>query len=591
MNTKKENWFKVLLSYAEGSNRRMYLSMLLSIVSIVSGLVPFFCIYKMVDAYMNGTLARPAILYWGSVGVFFYAVKILCFGLSTGISHYVAYHVLEGLRLKIAEAFLKAPLGDVYAHSIGEIKNVIVDRIEEIEPPLAHMIPEGSGHIVVPVISFAALFLIDFRVALAALLSLPIGIFFILLTFVISGKNMTKYMESNGRLSSVIVEYIEGIEVIKAFGRTGSSYRKYENAVLEYRDFVIEWMRSTWITMKLAFAFMPATLLGVVPVCVSLVKKGTISLPQMMLSVMLAMSMIVSFAVLESFANRIQQMKYTVEQTEKFLNLRKLSEPETDVVCRNFDIQLKNVRFSYSEETGEVLRDINLFLPGGSYTALVGPSGSGKSTLARLIARFYDVTGGSIEIGGVDLRRIPIKQLSGMISYVTQDNFLFQCSIKENIRIGKPEATDEEVFEAAKKAQCDTFIRSLPDGYDTSAGEAGSRLSGGEKQRIAIARIMLKNAPIVILDEATAFTDPENEHLLQQSLSELTKGKTLIVIAHRLSTIKNADNIVVIHNGRIEGMGTHEELLRHDALYSGMWNAHIGAKNWTIHTKEEKESV
>ena len=588
---KRKNWLRVLLSYADGSQRRMLLSVIFSIVSIVSGLIPYYCVYRIVDAFLAGLLENSAIIYWGTVGALSYMVKIVCFGLSTGLSHHVAYHVLEGLRLKIADAFLKAPLGEVQAHSIGEIKNVIVDRIEEIEPPLAHMIPEGSGHLVLPAVSLIALFFLDFRVALGSLLSLPIGFVFMLITFAISGKSLTKYMESNARLNSVIVEYIEGIEVIRAFGKAGSSYKKYADAVLEYKGFVIDWMRSTWVSMKLAFAFMPATLLGVVPVSLFLVSCGSLSVSEMTLAVMLAMSMIVSFAKLEAFANSIRQMKYTVDQTEAFLNMARLSEPESQAILEGMDVRLKNVRFSYSEKNGEILHGIDLTLPQGSYTALVGPSGGGKSTLARLIARFWDVCDGSIEIGGVDIRNISIGQLSDLVSFVTQDNFLFQASIKENIRIGNPSATDEEVISAAKKARCDAFISKLPDGYDTSAGEAGKKLSGGEKQRIAIARIMLKNAPIVILDEATAFTDPENEHLIQQSISELTKGKTLLVIAHRLSTVKDADKIVVLNDGTVEAMGTHEELLKQSPLYKRMWDAHIGAKSWTLREKEGRINV
>ena len=588
---KRKNWLRVLLSYADGSQRRMLLSVIFSIVSIVSGLIPYYCVYRIVDAFLAGLLENSAIIYWGTVGALSYMVKIVCFGLSTGLSHHVAYHVLEGLRLKIADAFLKAPLGEVQAHSIGEIKNVIVDRIEEIEPPLAHMIPEGSGHLVLPAVSLIALFFLDFRVALGSLLSLPIGFVFMLITFAISGKSLTKYMESNARLNSVIVEYIEGIEVIRAFGKAGSSYKKYADAVLEYKGFVIDWMRSTWVSMKLAFAFMPATLLGVVPVSLFLVSCGSLSVSEMTLAVMLAMSMIVSFAKLEAFANSIRQMKYTVDQTEAFLNMARLSEPESKAILEGMDVRLKNVRFSYSEKNGEILHGIDLTLPQGSYTALVGPSGGGKSTLARLIARFWDVCDGSIEIGGVDIRNISIGQLSDLVSFVTQDNFLFQASIKENIRIGNPSETDEEVISAAKKARCDAFISKLPDGYDTSAGEAGEKLSGGEKQRIAIARIMLKNAPIVILDEATAFTDPENEHLIQQSISELTKGKTLLVIAHRLSTVKDADKIVVLNDGTVEAMGTHEELLKQSPLYKRMWDAHIGAKSWTLREKEGRINV
>ena len=450
------------------------------------------------------------------------------------------------------------------------------------------MIPEGSGHLVLPAVSLIALFFLDFRVALGSLLSLPIGFAFMLITFVISGKSMEKYMESNVRLNSVIVEYIEGIEVIRAFGKAGSSYKKYADTVLEYKDFVIDWMRNTWVTMKLAFAFMPATLLGVVPVSLYLVSRGSLSVSEMTLAVMLAMSMVVSFAKLEIFANSIRQMKYTVDQTETFLNMTRLSEPESEAILEGRDVHLQNVRFSYSAKSGEILHGIDLTLPEGSYTALVGPSGGGKSTLARLIARFWDVCDGSIEIGGVNIRNMPIAQLSELVSFVTQDNFLFQASIKENIRIGNPLATDEEVIAAAKKACCDEFISKLPDGYDTSAGEAGKRLSGGEKQRIAIARIMLKNAPIVILDEATAFTDPESEQFIQQSISELTKGKTLLVIAHRLSTVKDADKIAVLNGGRVEVVGTHEELLEASTLYKKMWSAHIGAKRWTLKGKEDK---
>ena len=588
---KRKNWFRVLLSYADGSERRMWFSVILSIVSIVSGLIPFYCVYRMVDAYLAGSLENSVIILWGVIGAISYVVKVVCFGFSTGLSHHVAYHVLEGLRLKIADAFLKASLGDVQEHSIGEIKNVIVDRIEEIEPPLAHMIPEGSGHLVLPVVSLIALFFLDFRVALGSLLSLPLGFVFMLITFAISGKSMEKYMESNVRLNSVIVEYIEGIEVIRAFGKAGSSYKKYADEVLEYKGFVIDWMRNTWVTMKLAFAFMPATLLGVVPVSLFLVYCGRLSVSEMTLAVMLAMSMIVSFAKLEIFANSIRQMKYTVDQTEAFLNMTRLSEPRSKSTLRGRDVHLKNVHFSYSVKSGEILHGIDLTLTQGSYTALVGPSGGGKSTLAKLIARFWDVCDGSIEIGGVDIRNIPISQLSELVSFVMQDNFLFQTSVKENIRIGNPYATDEEVIAAAKKARCDEFISKLPDGYDTSAGEAGKKLSGGEKQRIAIARIMLKNAPIVILDEATAFTDPENEHLIQQSISELTKGKTLLVIAHRLSTVKDADKIVVLNDGTVEAIGTHEELLKHTPLYKKMWSAHIESKDWRLQGKDGKVNV
>lgn len=576
----EKKWFGTLLSYAKGSGGKLGLSVVFSMISLLAGLVPYYCVYGILDGYITGSLDKTFLMNRCLIALCAYFAKVICFGTSTGISHYVAFNVLEGLRLKVADVFLKAPLGEVYAHSIGEIKSVIVDKIEDIEPPLAHVVPEGAGHILLPIVCFVALTMVDIRVALASLLALPIGMIFMMLTFKLSGKNMTKYQEANAHMSSMIVEYVEGIEVIKAFGKAGVSYEKFAGSIRDYRDFVIEWLRSTWVTMKLAFAFMPATLLGVVPVSILLVGKGSMTVSEMALSVMLAMSMVISMAKIEVFSNGLRQMQYTVLEIQKFLRIRSLSEPEKEKLPQSHTIELKDVHFTYDEDQGEVLHGIDLTMNEGSFTALVGPSGGGKSTVAKLIARFWDVSGGSISIGGINIKDIKVTSLANIVSFVTQDNFLFSRSIMENIRLGKPDATDEEVINAAKSACCDDFIRKLPDGYNTSAGEAGKRLSGGERQRIAIARMMLKNAPIVILDEATAFTDPENETKLQESIANLTKGKTLLVIAHRLSTIKNADRIVVLNDGRIEDMGTQEELMVRSDLYKRMWQAHIGAKNW-----------
>ncbi|MCR4656751.1 MAG: ABC transporter ATP-binding protein/permease, partial [Lachnospiraceae bacterium] len=499
--TKEEKkWFGTLLSYAKGSGGRLGASVIFSMVSLIAGLVPYYLVYRILDRYIAGTLDRAYVLNMSLTAVLAYLVKVVCFGISTGISHYVAFNVLEGLRLKVADVFLKAPLGDVTAHSIGEIKGVIVDKIEDIEPPLAHVVPEGAGHILLPVVCFIALAMVDIRVALAALLALPLGLVFMALTFKLSGKNMTKYQEANAHMSSMIVEYVEGIEVIKAFGRAGVSYEKFAGSIRNYRDFVIEWMESTWVTMKLAFAFMPATLLGVVPVSILLVGKGSMTVSQMALSVMLAMSMVISMAKIEIFSNGLRQMQYTVLEIQKLLNIKSLPEPEKEKLPDNYSIELKDVHFAYDEEDGEVLHGIDLSMKEGSFTALVGPSGGGKSTVAKLIARFWDVSSGSISIGGVNIKDLRVTSLADIVSFVTQDNFLFSRSIMENIRLGNPDATDEEVIRAAKAACCDEFIRKLPDGYNTSAGEAGKRLSGGERQRIAIARMMLKNAPVVILD-------------------------------------------------------------------------------------------
>lgn len=582
---KKENWLKTLISYTDGSGRRMIISIVLSIISVVGGLVPYYCIYRGTDLYIRNMDNVPTsdIVRWCLLALLFYVVKIVCFSASTWTSHIAAYHILEGLRLGLTDRFLHAPLGDVEGHSIGEIKSIMVEKIEGMEPPLAHMIPEGSGHLLLPIISIAALFVLDWRIALASLVTVPLSMVFMILTMVISGKSFAQYDKSNAYMNSTIVEYIEGIEVIKAFGRAGTSYEKYAKAILDYKKFVVKWLSSTWLTMKMTFALFPSTLLGTLPVGLYLTIHGQITVSQLLLAVMLSMSMVTSFAKIEVFIEGIREMKYNIESVQGLLNMRELPEPERNADVKSSNIKLSNVHFSYTgDKKDEVLHGIDLDMPAGSYTALVGPSGGGKSTVAKLISRFWDVTDGEITIGGVNVKDMPLGQLSGMVSFVTQDNFLFRCSILENIRLGNPSATDEQVKEAARKACCEEFIDKLPMGYDTPAGEAGKRLSGGEKQRIAIARIMLKNAPIVILDEATAFTDPENEDKLQRSIEALTKDKTLLVIAHRLSTIADADQIVVLKDGRIEAKGKQEDLLENCPLYARMWQAHVGARHWAV---------
>lgn len=456
------------------------------------------------------------------------------------------------------------------------------------------MIPEGAGHLGLPLVSLLLLFMIDWRIALSSLITVPFSLVCMMLTFRISGKNYDKYNESNASMSSTIVEYVEGIEVIKAFGRTGASYEKYANAIQDYKTFIIKWLTSTWITMKLAFALFPSTLLGTLPVSLLLAVKGVVTVPEAALCVMLSMSMVGSLAKLEVFSNSIKEVQLTVEELQQYLEMPKLPEAKERVKLSGYDVEMKDVHFSYTGKTeNEVLHGINLTMKQGSFTALVGPSGGGKSTVARLIARFWDVTEGEIKIGGVNIKEMPLLQLSDMVSFVTQDNFLFSCSLKENIRLGNPKASDEEVYSAARAACCEEFILKLPKGYDTDAGEAGKRLSGGEKQRIAIARMILKNAPVVILDEATAFTDPENEERIQQSIAALTKGKTLLVIAHRLSTIRQADNIVVLEKGKILAEGKQEELLSSCDLYRQMWLKHTGAQEWAVAAfkKEEKQYV
>ena len=588
MKQQKDNWVKILFSFAAPCKGKMALSVFCAILSVAGGFIPFWAVYEILLAFINQNVTLNGILIWCLVGAAGYLLRVACHGISTILAHISAYTILEGIRLKIADRLMKAPLGEVMGRRIGYLKNIIMDKVEDLEPPLAHMIPELTSNLLLPVAIFIWMLVIDWRMGLAVLIApvlAMIPMFFLMRNY---NSQYAAYMEANNHVNSIIIEYVEGIEVVKAFNQSTSSYEKFVNAVQSFKEFTLAWFKSTWKSMNLMMAIMPTTLLGVLPVGLLLVQNGSISPAELAMGIFLSLSIVGPLMKAPTFINEAKSMEYAVEAANELLNLPVLPDSGKIVSIPHNDIALKHVTFSYDgSEQNEVLHDVNLELPEGSFTALVGPSGGGKSTIARLIARFWDVTGGSITIGGKNVKELSIRQLSELVSFVTQDNFLFNCSLKENIRLGNPNATDEEVYAAAKAACCDEFIVRLDKGYDTPAGDAGKRLSGGEKQRIAIARAILKNAPIVILDEATAFTDPQNEDKIQKSIMALSKGKTLLVIAHRLSTIQNADQIVVLKKGRIVDCGKQEELLKRCPLYADMWKAHIGAKNWSVSEKKE----
>lgn len=588
MKQQKDNWVKILFSFAAPCKGKMALSVFCAILSVAGGFIPFWAVYEILLAFINQNVTLNGILIWCLVGAAGYLLRVACHGISTILAHISAYTILEGIRLKIADRLMKAPLGEVMGRRIGYLKNIIMDKVEDLEPPLAHMIPELTSNLLLPVAIFIWMLVIDWRMGLAVLIApvlAMIPMFFLMRNY---NSQYAAYMEANNHVNSIIIEYVEGIEVVKTFNQSTSSYEKFVNAVQSFKEFTLAWFKSTWKSMNLMMAIMPTTLLGVLPVGLLLVQNGSISPAELAMGIILSLSIVGPLMKATTFINEAKSMEYAVEAANELLNLPVLPDSGKIVSIPHNDIALKHVTFSYDgSEQNEVLHDVNLELPEGSFTALVGPSGGGKSTIARLIARFWDVTGGNITIGGKNIKELSIRQLSELVSFVTQDNFLFNCSLKENIRLGNPNATDEEVYAAAKAACCDEFIVRLDKGYDTPAGDAGKRLSGGEKQRIAIARAILKNAPIVILDEATAFTDPQNEDKIQKSIMALSKGKTLLVIAHRLSTIQNADQIVVLKKGRIVDCGKQKELLKRCPLYADMWKAHIGAKNWSVSEKKE----
>ena len=394
-------------------------------------------------------------------------------------------------------------------------------------------------------------------------------------------ENYSRTVRATKALNAVTAEYINGIEVIKVFGKAQSSYDKFAAAAKESAASFVDWMRKCNVYMTFAMCIMPATMLSVLPIGGIMTVNGTVSTADFITVIILAVGLIEPLIRVMSYSDDIAQMDTIVTEVRRILDAPETVRPDRlEKPLSGGDIVLDDVRFSYSDK--EILHGISMTVHKGEFIALVGPSGSGKSTVARLIASLWDADGGSISIGGVNVRDIPLDECDQRIAYVSQDNYLFDLSVRENIRLGRQSATDSEVEEAAKRCGCHDFITGLENGYDTVVGSSGGRLSGGERQRIAIARAMLKDADIIILDEATAYTDPENEAVIQRSVARLVEGKTLIVIAHRLSTVKNADRLYVIRDGVIAEEGTHAELMQHEGIYRSFVESRREAASWRI---------
>jgi len=463
-------------------------------------------------------------------------------------------------------------MGFVLDTPSGKFKTMLVDTVEKLELPLAHIIPELTANLLVPVLMFVYFFVLNWKLALIAFATFPIGLICYMGMMKDYEKRYAKVLTAGKNMDAATVEYIGGIEVIKAFNQSSTSYRKYAEAVKENEVSKKEWFKLTNPYYAAGLAIAPASLLGVLPLGSLFFIQGTLSSGNFISCIILSLGLIAPLIQALRYTDSLAMVDSTVKEIAKLLETDEINRPQENVPLEGNQIVFSSVSFSYGDT--EVLHDLTFQTVPDGMTAIVGPSGSGKSTVARLIASFWEASGGEVIIGGYPVRNIPLSQVMDYVSYVSQDNYLFHLSIKENIRIGKPDATEEEIVQAAKRASCHEFITSLPNGYDTIAGDGGNNLSGGEKQRIAIARAILKNSPIIILDEATAFTDPENEAVIQRSIGELISGKTLIVIAHRLSTITMADKIIVMNQGKIEAQGRHEELLETCSLYHKLWEAH-----------------
>jgi ATP-binding cassette subfamily B protein len=481
------------------------------------------------------------------------------------------------MRKRCLEKLTRMPLGALLEQSSGALKNTLIERIDSIETTLAHIVPEFTANLLIPVLILIYIFTIDWRMGLASLATVPLGLSCYVFMMAGSAKFYQRTVTATKALNDTAVEYISGIQVIKVFGKTRSSYERFVHDAYEASHSFVDWMRASIIPFTFAMVIMPATMVSVLPVGGLLVKNGSLGTQDFITVIILSVGVITPLITMMSYSDDIRTMGTIFGEVRAILDAGEMERPAEGGAPGKNDLELKDVHFAYQEK--EVLHGVSMTVPEGSFVALVGPSGSGKSTIARLIASLWDVSGGSIKLGGQDIRQIPQEAYADRIAFVSQENYLFNMTVRENIRIGRPSATDVEVEEAARQSGCHDFILGLEKGYDTMVGSSGGHLSGGERQRISIARAMLKAAPVVIMDEATAYTDPENEAVIQRSVSKLTEGKTLIVIAHRLSTVMDADRIYVIRDGIIDDQGTHEELLSHHGLYESMWKAHMEVKD------------
>ena len=542
-------------------------AILSAVAGVLCGMAPYFAAAQIILGLLSGRQEFSFYLTWCAVALAGFLLRASLYSLALSISHKATFSILKSIREKILEKLPRMPLGTILDTSSGQMKQVIVDQVESMERPLAHLLPEMTANVLGPVCILVYLFILDWRMALLSLVSIPVGMAFMMAVMANYGKQYEGSVKTTQAMNSAIVEYIGGIEVIKAFNQGKQSYARFSDSVKANASYFYHWMKSCQLPISLSKAISPTTMITILPVGWLLYAGGSLPVETFITTIVLSLGIAGPLLSAMDFVDSLAKVGTIVGSVDEILNGQEQDHGNAPVQFQGREIRLSHVSFGYHADK-EVLHDVSLTIP----------SGSGKSTIAKLIAGFWDVSAGTITLGGQDLKKIPLPQLYDQVAFVSQDNYLFDESVRENIRMGRPNAADQEVEAVAKAAGCDDFIRALEQGYDTIVGGGGAHLSGGERQRIAIARAMLKDAPIVVLDEATAYIDPENEALVQRAVGKLVAGRTVLVIAHRLSTITGADQIVVVNGGRIEATGKHEKLLDTCPLYREMWQAHMGVK-------------
>ena len=591
--------FKKVFEYAGPHKKDLYIATFIVLLSVLMGVLPFVLAYQVISPLVMGNAVDTKYVCIRVIGVLICLIlQAILYGWGLDVSHKAAYSTLLRLRTSLQKRFEAVPLGFIQDKGTGTIKKLFVDDVDSLEVLLAHSLPEGIANLMIPIAIYVAMFFIDWKLALLSLASIPISFAAMMIMYSVGMKKMGPYYMAGQKMNNTIIEYINGMEVVKVFNKDAESYERFRKDISDYRDYTLEWYKAAWPWMAIYSSLLPCTIILTLPLGAWFVLCGFSTLPDLILVLCLSLSIGIPLLKSLSFLPTMPQLNYKIAALEQVLETAPLQQTDAVFHGTNYDICFDHITFGYEKSQpgpdgqpmvtmDEVIHDISFTAKAGQKTALVGESGSGKSTLAKLLIHYYDPQQGSISIGGQKITEMSLEALNSQVSYVAQDQYLFNTSILENIRIGRPDATDEEVLEAAKKAQCMEFLEKLPQGIHSMAGDAGKMLSGGQRQRISLARAILKNAPIIVLDEATAYADPENEEKMEAAIAELVKGKTLFVIAHKLPAIMNADQICVIEHGKLAATGTHAELLATCEEYKKLWKASQDSAEWKVNAVKE----
>lgn len=561
----------------KGHKSKIFAAVFIAIIGVGFGVIPYFS----VAAIINNLVAKNTNLnnYYPYIFAVFlgFMASILFHEISTIISHNLAYRIIEDKRKLLADKLSKISMGEVERKSSGQWSQFMVETLDKMEKPIAHVIPEVIANIFIPIVLVITIFIMDWRIGIANLLTIPLGLLFSMLMMRGYEEKSKRYQEAAKAMNTTMVEYVNGIKVIKAFNKSASSFGKFRKTVEENKNAMLDWYLSVCFSMTATMETIPSTMVFVLPASLYFFMKGSVEVGTLIMCILLSYASYKPLIKAMSHMETIANIKVVFEEIKKIMEIPNLKRGEEVRDIKSYDVEFKDVTFAY-EESKNVLNNISFKANENELTAIVGNSGGGKSTITKLIAGFWNVSNGEILIGKTNLNELPLKQNMELVSYVSQENFLFNKTILENLKMAKEDASMDEIKEACEKASCYNFIKSLPNGYETIVGKGGANLSGGEKQRIAIARCFLKNSPIVLLDEATAYSDPDNESVIQQSIDKLIKDKTVIMVAHRLSTIVNANKIIVVDNGEVIEEGTHKQLLELNGRYKKMWDVYTESK-------------